>query len=186
MQHAKRKPAASSDTLKKDTQVMVVSSPDMQISCPLCCQPFCDHTCVSILPCCQHSITAAYRSQATCFCHQLLHSSLAAMHIIATSTTTCRQDSDKANCQTLQRNLPRLLLQCSMGALYTVITRNLCCSLCQAKRDSSFKGSAKKKQKTAMQAALCGLQDGNNGAKEIQIPQAKTAYLVSQVSGSCM
>ena len=73
-----------------------------------------------------------------------------------------------------------------MGALYTVITRNLCCSLCQAEGDSSFKGSAKKKQKTAMQDALSGLQDGNNGAKEIQTPQAKTAYLVSQMTGSCM
>ncbi len=30
-----------------------------------------------------------------------------------------------------------------------------------------------------MQDALSGLQDGNNGAKEVQTPQAKTAYLVS-------
>ncbi len=34
--------------------------------------------------------------------------------------------------------------------------------------------------------ALSGLQDSNNGAEEIQTPQAKTAYLVSQVIGSCM
>ena len=66
-----------------------------------------------------------------------------------------------------------------MGVLYTVTTQNLCCYLCQVEGGSSFKESAKKKQKTAMQDALSGLQDGNNGTREVQTPQAKPAYLVS-------
>lgn len=43
----------------------------------------------------------------------------------------------------------------------------------KAEEDSSVTGSVKKKQKTAMQDALPGLQDGNSGGKE-----AKKAYLV--------
>jgi hypothetical protein len=64
MQRAKRdlKAAATSDTLKKDTDASDVPSSDMQVLFPLCFQPFCDHTCESTLPCCRHNIT--YHSDA--------------------------------------------------------------------------------------------------------------------------